>query len=168
LFFLVEKILHWRHCHEEKCPVHTFAYMNLLGDAVHNFIDGLVIAASFTVNIPLGIATTFAIILHEIPQEIGDFGVLIYGGMKKTKAVFLNFLTAVLAIGGGIFGYYLSIYVQNITLFLLPFAAGGFLYIAASDLIPEIRKEMDIKKSLINFGVIFLGLLAMYLLKFLG
>jgi len=92
IFFIIEKILHWRHCHDGKCDVHTFHYMNLIGDSIHNFIDGLIIAAGFMVSIPLGFTTTIAIVAHEIPQEIGDFGVLIYGGFEKKKALILNFL----------------------------------------------------------------------------
>ena len=161
-FFLIEKILHWRHCHKIKCPIHTFAYMNLFGDAVHNFIDGMIIAASFVINIPLGIATSLAVVIHEIPQEIGDFGVLVYGGFKKTKALFCNFICALTAIFGGIFGYCLSSWITGTTAFLLPFAAGGFIYIAASDLIPEIRKETDIKKSLTAFGMFIIGIAMMF------
>ena len=168
IFFLVEKILHWRHCHKGKCPVHTFAYMNLLGDGVHNFIDGLIIAASFVVDINLGIITTLAVALHEIPQELGDFGVLVYAGFKKRRALFLNFVSAVTAILGGIIGYLLSTSIESSMIFLLPFAAGGFIYIAASDLIPEIRKETMLKKSMISFGVFILGILIMYGLLFLG
>ncbi len=168
LFFLIEKILHWRHCHVKKCPVHTFAYMNLFGETVHNFIDGLIIAASYMVNISLGIATTFAVALHEIPQEIGDFGVLVYGGFSKKRALFLNFLVALTCFLGGIFGYFLSNYMNNSTAFLLPFAAGGFIYIAACDLIPEIRKETNTKKALAIFGVFILGILAMFAVKFIG
>ena len=168
VFFLIEKILHWHHCHKENCPVHAFAYMNLFGDSTHNFIDGLIIAASFIVNIPLGIMTTFAIALHEIPQEIGDFGVLIYGGFKKKRALFFNFLTALTAVIGGIIGYYLSTHTEAFTIFLLPFAAGGFIYIAASDLIPEIKKEGVLKKSLINFGIFILGILITYTVRFIA
>jgi zinc and cadmium transporter len=94
LFFVIEKVLHWRHCHKGECEVHTFTYMNLIGDSIHNFIDGLIMAASFVASIPLGITTTIAISTHEIPQEIGDFGVLIYGGFKKYRALVLNFFTA--------------------------------------------------------------------------
>lgn len=165
LFFLIERIFHWRHCHKEKCPVHAFAYLNLLGDSVHNFIDGLIIGASFIINTNLGITTTLAVILHEVPQEIGEFGVLVYGGFKKMKALFLNFLTALTAILGGIVGYYLSNYIHYSTTFLLPFAAGGFTYIAASDLIPEIRKEKELNKSLISFVVFILGILIMFAMK---
>lgn len=166
-FFMIEKILHWHHCHKHKCTVHTFAYMNLFGDAAHNFIDGLIIAASFITDIHLGIVTTFAIILHEIPQEIGDFGVLIYGGFKKSKALAFNFITALTSILGGIFGYFLASYIEISLLVLLPFAAGGFIYISASDLIPEIKKDDAIKKSLLNFSVFVIGILIMYAVKFI-
>ncbi|MBS3121783.1 ZIP family metal transporter [Candidatus Woesearchaeota archaeon] len=168
LFFLIEKILHWRHCHDGKCEIHTFAYMNLVGDCIHNFIDGLIIAASFVVSIPLGITTSLAIILHEIPQEIGDFGVLIHGGFSKTKALLLNFITAITAIIGGVLGYFLSEYIGYSLTFLLPFAAGGFVYIAASDLIPEIRKEVLLKNYLLNFGVFLLGILLIYGMRLIG
>lgn len=167
LFLIVEKIIHWRHCHEEDCSVHTFAYMNLIGDAIHNFIDGIIIAVSFATNIGVGIASAVAIILHEIPQEIGDFGVLIHGGFTPRKALFFNFLTAVTAVLGGIFGFYLLSLIEPLSKYLLAFAAGGFLYIAATDLIPEIQKERDIKKSVLNYCVILLGVSLMYLLTFL-
>lgn len=168
LFFFIEKILHWRHCHKRECPVHTFAYMNLFGDGVHNFIDGLIIAASFITNFHLGIVTTFAISLHEIPQEIGDFGVLIYGGFNKKKALFWNFICALTAVLGGIVGFIISRSLDYPVMFLLPIAAGGFLYIAASDLIPEIRKETNLKKSMISFGVFIIGILLMYAVKFIA
>ncbi|PJE60376.1 ZIP family metal transporter, partial [Candidatus Roizmanbacteria bacterium CG10_big_fil_rev_8_21_14_0_10_36_26] len=137
LFFLIEKLLHWRHCHKKNCDVHTFGYINLFGDAVHNFIDGLVIAATFLIDIKLGIITSFAIALHEIPQEVGDFGVLLYSGFSRQKALFANFLVALTAVFGGIFGYFLSFQIENIISYLLPFTAGGFIYISASDLMPE-------------------------------
>lgn len=167
LFFLIEKVLHWRHCHKEHCPIHTFAYMNLIGDCVHNFIDGLIIAASFVTDIPLGITTTLAVALHEIPQEIGDFGVLVYGGFDKLKALFVNFICAVTAVAGGIIGYYLSSTVADTTVFLLPFAAGGFIYIAASDLIPEIRKETNTKKAALAFVMFLIGIGLMMAVKLL-
>src|SRR3989338_4658133 len=167
LFLLVEKIIYWRHCHEGDCPVHTFVYMNLIGDAVHNFIGGIVIAVSFAASFGVGVASTAAIFLHEIPQEIGDFGVLMHGGFTRKKALFFNFLTALTAILGGVFGFYLLFLIGSLSKYLLAFSAGGFLYIAATDLIPEIQKEHKIKKSLLNYLVIFLGLLAMYLLRFL-
>lgn len=167
LFFLIEKVLHWRHCHKGECQVHTFTYMNLIGDSIHNFIDGLIMATSFVISIPLGMTTTMAIALHEIPQEIGDFGVLIYGGFTKKKALVLNFLTALTAVFGGLIGFFISNMVENVKLFILPFAAGGFLYIAASDLIPEIRKETSLKKSMIYFGIFILGIFIMYAVTFI-
>ncbi len=165
LFFLIEKLLHWRHCHKGICPVHTFGYMNLLGDGIHNFIDGLVIAASFTTDWRLGMVTTLAVMLHEIPQEIGDFGVLVYAGFSTTKALFLNYITALLAMIGGIAGYFLGEFFESLRVFLLLFAAGGFIYIAASDLIPEIGKEIRLKKSLAAFAVFLLGIGIMLLVK---
>ena len=166
MFFFVEKILHWRHCHKGRCEVHTFAHMSLFGDFVHNFIDGLVIAASFIVDTRLGITTVLAIALHEIPQEIGDFGVLIYGGFKKTKALMINFLIALTVVAGGVAGYFLSEYISIVP--FLPFAAGGFIYISASDLIPELRKETDLKKSFLTLFIFLAGIGIMYLLRFLG
>jgi zinc and cadmium transporter len=165
LFFILEKLLFWRHCHEGKCHIHTFTYMNLMGDAVHNFIDGMIVAATYLVSIPLGIITTVAIIAHEIPQEISDFGVLVYGGFKKTKALFANFMVALTAVLGAVFGYLLSNYIEGFNSFLVPFAAGGFIYIAASDLVPELHKEKDIKKSSVSFIVFLLGILLMWITK---
>ena len=165
LFFLIEKVLHWRHCHKGECDVHTFHYMNLVGDSIHNFIDGLIMAASFVVSIPLGITTTIAISTHEIPQEIGDFGVLLYGGFSKKKAIVLNFVVALTAVLGGIVGYFVSSLVENIVIFILPFAAGGFVYIAATDLVPEIRKELDMKKYMATLIVFICGILIMWVTK---
>ncbi|OGF99970.1 hypothetical protein A2Y99_01440 [Candidatus Gottesmanbacteria bacterium RBG_13_37_7] len=168
LFFFIEKLLHWRHCHKGKCDVHTFGYMNLIGDSLHNFIDGLIIAATFLTDINLGVSTAFAVALHEIPQEIGDFGVLLYAGFGKRKALIANFLVALTTILGGIFGYFLSFQMKSFISYLLPFAAGGFIYIAASDLMPEIRKEESLKKSLISFGVFLIGVIIMFLVKMIG
>jgi len=168
IFFIIEKVLHWRHCHKETCAEHSFGYMNLFGDAVHNFIDGLIIAATFVVDIKLGMITTLAVALHEIPQEIGDFGVLLRAGFATKKALIWNFIVASLAIAGGIVGFILSQHIEGIVAYLLPVAAGGFIYIAASDLMPEIRKEESFKKSSISFAIFILGLLIMFGTKFLG
>ena len=161
--FIVEKFIHWRHCHipTTKEHIHPFAMMNLFGDAVHNFIDGLIIGASYLVNMQVGIATTLAVVLHELPQEIGDFGVLLHGGFSKFKALFFNFITALTAVLGAIVSLWISSYVENITVFLIPFAAGTFIYIAGSDLIPELHKEVAVKKSLLQFIAIVLGVLVM-------
>lgn len=165
MFFLLERLIHWHHCHEDVCKVHPFTYLNLLGDGVHNFIDGVVIAASYLVSIPVGIMTTIAIIAHEIPQELGDFGVLVYGGFKPRKALFLNFLTALTAVLGALVGYLLSHIVGGLIYYALPFAAGNFIYIASSDLIPELHKEPKLNKALLAFVVFVGGVLFMALLK---
>jgi zinc and cadmium transporter len=165
-FFLLEKSL-WQHCHEKDCPVHPFAYLNLLGDGIHNFIDGLTIAASFLVSIPLGAAATMAVISHEVPQEIGDFGILVYGGISKRRALFYNFLTAITAIVGATFTYVLYVFspiIPNMA-YLLAFAAGSFIYIAATDLIPELRKERKLTISLAQFILLLSGVMFMWLLK---
>lgn len=161
-FFLMERIFYWRHCHEGKCDVHAFTYLNLFGDGLHNFIDGLVIAASFIVSIPLGIATSIAVASHEIPQEIGDFGVLVYGGFSKAKALLFNLLSALAAVAGGVIGYYLSTAISGLAPILLPVTAGGFIYIAASDLIPELHKEKNNLKANMAFALFILGILFMW------
>jgi zinc and cadmium transporter len=160
LFFLLEKFV-WRHCHKRKCKVHPFGYMTLIGDGVHNFIDCLVIAASFLSGIELGTATSLAVAFHEVPQEIGDFGVLIYAGLKKSKALTLNFITATMVVIGGLVGYYLSSLIGGAMIYVLPFTVGGFIYIAASDLIPELHKEVNTSKSIAAFSIFLLGFMFM-------
>jgi zinc and cadmium transporter len=162
LFFLIEKIFHWRHCHKGECDVHSFGTMNLIGDSIHNFIDGLIIAATFSASIHLGVITTIAVALHEIPQEIGDFGVLLYSGFERKKALMANFAVASTALLGVLVGFYISDHIDNIISYLIPFAAGGFIYIAASDLMPEIRKETNRRKSLLSFGTFLIGVAIMY------
>jgi zinc and cadmium transporter len=163
-FFVLERYFHWRHCHKgTKCDIHAFTYLNLVGDGIHNFTDGLVIGASFFVSIHFGIVTTLVIIFHEIPQEIGDFGVLVYGGFSKSKALFYNFLTALSCVLGTAIGYPLSEYVKGFSMYLLPLVAGGFIYVASCDLIPEIHKQVSIRKvtlSIVAFvcGIMFIML----------
>lgn len=164
LFLIMEKIISWRHCHipTSQDHPHHLGIMNLIGDGVHNFIDGALIAGSFLVSIPLGLATTLAVILHEIPQEIGDFGILLYAGYQRARALFFNFLSALLAIIGAL----VVLILQNDQLieFLLPFTAGGFLYIAAADLIPEMKKEQGLLKNITQLVAILLGIGVMILL----
>jgi len=170
LFFILEKFVHWQHCHvpEEKGHVHPFTYSILVGDALHNFIDGLIIGASYLVSFPAGVATTLAVLLHEIPQEIGDFGVLVHGGFSKGKALLLNFLSALTAVLGVIVALALSGTIESISLILVPIAAGGFIYIAGSDLIPELHKHSEkFGESLGHLIVFILGILVMGLLLFL-
>lgn len=167
-FLILEKIIHWHH-HHNHIHHHTkrIATMNLMGDGVHNFIDGLIIGASYLVSIPVGIATTIAVILHEIPQEIGDFGVLLHGGFSKRKALFFNFLTALTAVGGALFALLLGNN-GSIERFLIPFAAGGFVYIAGSDLIPELHKDdFKLSRSVKQLMVFILGICVMMALLLL-
>jgi len=155
VFLLLEKFLHWHHCHNGKCEKHPYTYLLLYGDGIHNFIDGLIIAGSFLISIPFGIVTSSLIIIHELPQEISDFGVLVYGGFSRGKALLYNFISQLTAVIGGIIGFF---YLPEQAIYLLPFAAGGFLYIALSDLIPEIFKEKNPKKMIINLLIIIFGI----------
>ncbi|MEM2338208.1 MAG: ZIP family metal transporter [Candidatus Bathyarchaeia archaeon] len=169
VFFALEKFFYWRHCHEKECPTHAFVYLNLIGDGIHNFIDGMIIAAAYFVSAAsgsyrLGFATTVAVLLHEIPQELGDFGVLIYGGLSRKRALAFNFVSAVTAIVGALLTYFLAS-MQSIETFLVPFAAGGFIYIAATDLMPELHKKAHARESLTQFFLILLGIGLMALLK---
>lgn len=163
-FFVLERFIFWRHCHDGKCDVHTFSYLNLIGDGIHNFIDGMVIAAAFLTDFALGIVTTLAIILHEIPQEIGDFGILIYGGFSKFKALLYNFLSSLTAFIGAISTYFFYSYIENSITVLLALAAGGFVYIATADLMPELQKEVDFKKSVVQLLSLIASMLLVWAL----
>lgn len=165
IFFVLEKIIHWRHCHLSACNdhPHPLAFMNLIGDAVHNFIDGVLIAGSFMLSIPIGIATTIAVILHEIPQEMGDFGVLLHAGMKPRKALMFNFLSALTAVAGALVVLIIGQSI-DITGVIIPITMGGFLYIANTDLIPELHKETKISQSLIQLLSFIAGIGIMFLL----
>jgi zinc and cadmium transporter len=158
VFFGIEKLLHWHHCHKSKeCKIHPFSYLILYGDAVHNFVDGLIIASSFLVSTEFGVITSLLIISHELPQELGDFGVLIYGGFSKKKALFYNFLSQLTSVLGGILGFYF-LSLHDFAIYLLPFAAGGFLYIALNDLFPEVFSEKNRSKRWWNILAIIIGL----------
>ena len=176
IFLLIEQYLHWHHHHhlhqhpdqhEKCCKNKPVTYLILVADSAHNFIDGLIIAASFVVNPAVGIVTTIAVALHEIPQEIGDFGVLVYGGFKRGKALLFNFLSAAVAIVGGIVGFFIAEGAENLIVYLLPIAAGGFIYIAASDLVPEIKHGDRGARMAMNFIVFLIGIGLMLLMKFL-
>ncbi len=176
LFLLIEQGLHWHHCHSgdhgnKACVDHAhkkpMSKLILFGDAVHNLIDGLIIAASFMVNPVVGVVTTIAVALHEIPQEIGDFGVLVYGGFKRMKALLFNFFSGLTAVLGGILGYLFAEASESAVLYLLPIAAGGFIYIAASDLVPEIKHGERGGRMILHFSVFVLGIAFMLGMKFL-
>ncbi len=172
LSFIVEKFVHWHHCHHLNHAGHkhhldhqqkgsTLATMNLFGDAVHNFIDGIILAASYLVSIPVGIATTIAVLLHELPQELGDFGILLHTGMSKGKALWYNFLVSLTAVVGVLVAFFLNEYVAGLTQFLLPFSAGAFIYIAGSDLIPELHHEIKVERSIVQLAMFILGVIVM-------
>lgn len=165
-FFIIEKVLRWRHCHDEDhYNKHTTGYMNLLGDTFHNILDGAVIAGAFMTSFNLGVITTLAILMHELPQEIGDFGVLLHSGFTRSRALFLNLLVGLSSVLGGIIGYYATEQVANLTPYLLAVAAGGFIYIAASDLIPEMQINTSSKKTISLIIAFFLGVTIMFLIK---
>ncbi len=166
LGFIVEKVIHWHHCHVPHTHdhPHSFAWMNLVGDAVHNILDGLVILAAYLISIPVGIATTLAVAFHEIPQEIGDFGVLVHGGFSKKKALLFNFLISLTALIGVFIGFFLYDRIEGLEVLIAPFAAGMFIYIAGSDLIPELNKEKKLGKSLLQLLAFLLGIYLMFLL----
>ncbi|MCA9308005.1 ZIP family metal transporter [candidate division WWE3 bacterium] len=168
VFFLIEKIIHWHHCHEGDCDIHSYGYMSLLGDGIHNFIDGIILAVAFVSSPYLGVITTFAIALHEIPQELGDFAILIKSGFSKKRALFLNFGAALLSVIGGIVGYFAIISANGLVLYLLPLASGALLYISTTDLVPELRFEKSPTEIAENFAMFCLGISLMYALMFFG
>ena len=169
--FLIEKIIFWKENHTSSIlgnKIKHFVVMILFGDGVHNFIDGLAIGASFLVSIPVGIATSLAVILHEIPHEIGDFATLIHGGLDKKQAIFYNFVSGLTAILGTLFALVLSQYITGINDFLIPFAAANLIYIAGTNLIPELHKETRLNKIAIQVFTFLLGIAIMYGLLIIG
>lgn len=165
-FFVLERVLKWHHCHEEKeCKVHTFTHMSLIGDGLHNFLDGLIIVSAFYLSTELGIVTTAVVAAHELPQEIGDFGILIHGGFSRAKALLWNFISAATALVGTVVGFFMINSYEGMQELLIPFAAGGFIYIAMSDLIPELHKEEKLSKSILNFFLFAIGIIMMIVLK---
>lgn len=172
IFFTLEKFLHWRHSHSndgESCEIHKeeniikpTGYMILSSDAAHNFIDGVIIAASYMVGVEVGITTTIAVVLHEIPQEAGHFGLLVNSGFTRAKALLFNFYSAMPAFLGIAFVFFLGVKSDSFTPFIISIAAGGFIYIAGSDLVPEIHKTSDPKKSAVQFISILGGIALMF------
>ena len=165
LFFILETYLKWRHCHNIDCKEHTFVPLNLLGDSLHNFIDGSLIASTFLIDFKLGFMTTLSVILHEVPQELGDYGVLIYGGLSPKKALRLNFLVSLTAILGGIFGYFMLVKFKSLIPFIAGLTAGNFLYLSLTDLIPELHKKVSLKDNLIKTLFILSGIFLMIIFK---
>lgn len=167
VFFIMEKILRWHHCHEVSCHQEEkhVVTLNLIGDSVHNFIDGALIAASFQISTFVGLTTTLAVILHEIPQEIGDFGIMLHHGLSVKKTVLYNFITSLTSFIGV---FLISFLKYDFSSYLIPLTAGGFIYLAATDLIPELhRHDAKLGQSIIQLIFIILGITLMSLLLFL-
>ncbi len=169
LFFILEKIIHWRHCHKcypEPQPFHShlqpFAYTNLIGDGLHNLIDGMMIASSFLISIPLGITTTLAVIFHEIPQEMGDFGILVKAGFSPLRALLFNLFSGLIAVFGVLFVLIVGLKIESLSVFVASLTIGAFVYIACSDLIPELHKETDFRTSVSQIICAVFGFLIMF------
>lgn len=166
IFFLIEKGLHWRHehvAHEGK--IEPYGIMNLIGDGLHNFIDGVLIAASYLVSLPIGLATTLAVVLHEIPQELGDYAILRSAGFSRTRALFWNFMSAVTAILGTIVVLTLHINVDVAAQKILAFTAGGFIYLVMI-LLRKLEQEVPVRKAIGEIVMIVVGVGLMWLIKF--
>lgn len=164
-FLLLEKVLHWHHCGEEADAHKHFGILNLIGESIHNFIDGLIVAAAFLTSPALGVTISTAVIFHEIPKEIGDVGVFLHAGFGRKKAVLANFVISMIAILGGICGYFLGKSSPQLIAYLLPIAAGGFIYIAAADLIPEVRTDNSRLNIVSSFLLFLLGIGIIYLTR---
>jgi zinc and cadmium transporter len=166
VFFILERFIHWQHSHGEEHDerVHSSVYLTMVGDSLHNFIDGMVIAASFLASPTLGIASTIAVILHEIPQEIGQYAILIHGGWGKAKALWYNLLSALTSVIGALI---VLVFTQNLDgapPFLLAFAGASFIYIALSDIVPQLHKEESTRKSVYQIIWLIAGIVVMALL----
>jgi len=181
IFFVIERFIYWfhGHAHEKEnklvcyagkgegegnslsrsSGVKSFALLNLIGDGLHNFLDGIIIMVAFLSGTRNGIIITLAVVFHEFPQEIGDFGILLYGGFSKKKALFFNFLSGMIALLGGLTAFFLSDTLETFNLFFLAFSGGGFLYIASTELMPELIKEKDLKKSIVQALIFICGLI---------
>ncbi|PIR45197.1 MAG: ZIP family metal transporter [Candidatus Vogelbacteria bacterium CG10_big_fil_rev_8_21_14_0_10_51_16] len=173
VFFVLERFLRHKHSHvhaheKEGCSktgIQTVGHMNLISDGAHNLIDGIAIGASYLVSIPVGIATTLAVILHEIPQEIGDFGLLLHAGFSKKKALLFNLLSATLAIVGAMIALAFSAYAEDIERVVLPITAGSFLYIALADLLPILQETTEKKRAVLELLFVFLGIGLMFAIR---
>ncbi len=162
-FFFIEESLIWHHHHtQEKEEVHSYTYLIIFGDTIHNLIDGIIIATTFAISPALGIPTFISIVLHEVPQEISDFSILLHGKMQTSRIIFFNILSAFASVLGAVIAFYFLFEIEAFAPALIAFAAGAFIYIALSDLIPETRKEKDIRRSLFQVGLLILGILVIF------
>jgi zinc and cadmium transporter len=164
-FFILEQFLYWQYHHNMEQRIQPFSYLILFSDGLHNFLDGLAIAASFMVSFPLGMATTLAVAVHEIPQELGDFGALVSGGLSRRQALTFNSLSGIMAVVGGIIGFFVFSHMQTSIAYLLLFASGSFIYIAAADLIPIIKQEAGLRRSIMHFFIFLVGIALMMVIE---
>ena len=180
LFFILEKLVLWRHCHHEHCEAHELlasenaahnpgdhgrsGMMIMLGDTFHNFVDGVIIAAAFLTDTHLGIVTALAIIAHEIPQEVGDFAILLHSGYSKTQALRLNVVSSFASVAGGVLGYFVLQTMQAWIPTLLALAAASMIYVAVADLIPGLHKRAQLRDTLEQVGLIVLGVATVWLM----
>ena len=162
-FFVIERFIFWHHCHKHHHDIKPYTYLNIIGDAVHNFVDGTIIAAAFVADAGLGIVTTVAIAFHEIPQEIGDFAILVHGGLSKNKALLFNFMSALAAVLGALVAYFALINVEGLIPILISLAGGGFIYVATADLLPELSDEENFKELLKHAFFLILGIVLLWL-----
>jgi zinc and cadmium transporter len=171
-FFLLEKMVLWRHCHAEHCEAHTpdedqhgqaAGTLVLIGDGMHNLVDGVLIAAAFLVDLHLGIVTSLAVAAHEIPQEVGDFAVLLHSGYSRGKALVFNILASFTTLIGALVAYWSLADIQYILPYILAIAASSFIYIAVADLIPGLHKRLHFSATLQQLTLIIAGVLVIYL-----
>lgn len=164
LFFLLEKLVIWRHCHIEECEIHNSAgALILIGDAFHNFIDGVVIAVAFLISLPVGVSTAIAVIAHEILQEIGDFGILLDSGYSRRKALLYNILSSITTLPGALLAYFFLKTAKGAVPYILALSAASFIYIATSDLIPKLNQKIGIQVSIRQFILILTGIVTIAL-----
>ena len=170
LFFLLEKMVLWRHCHHSHCEAHTLEQghgvssgtLILIGDGIHNFVDGILIAAAFLTDIHLGIVTALAVAAHEIPQEVGDFAVLLHSGFSRARALFYNVLSSITTVVGGVLAYYSLTDAEHILPYVLAIAASSFIYIAVADLIPGLHKKVQVAATVQQVLLIVMGVIVIY------
>jgi zinc and cadmium transporter len=159
LFFLLEKMIIWRHCHDAECEVHGSAGpLILIGDAFHNFVDGFVIAAAFLTSVPLGIAASLAVIAHEIPQEVGDFAILLDSGYSKIRALVLNMLSSLTTLPGAVIAFYFLGATMEAVPYILALSAASFIYIAVADLVPSLHRQFGLKSALTQLVLLLTGI----------
>ena len=170
-FFFLERLIYWYHGHghghefeakERKAPTKTFAYLNILGDFIHNFIDGVIISAAFINGFSLGITTAIAVAFHELPQEIGDYGILVYAGIARRRALIYNFAVSLSIVMGGVFGALFLASAEHLSGWMVAFSAGAFIFLSASELIPELHNEESRLRSTIQMLIFVLGMITIY------